>query len=492
MKHICKQFNKVTVLDQVDFTLHENEIHALTGENGAGKSTLMKILTGLHQANEGSIYVNGSEHRFLHPLDAEKQGIVFIHQELNLLPYLSISANCFLGKEIHNTFGVLHEKEMQRRTEAKLQEIGLSLSGKTLVGSLPIGHQQIVEITKALLVPNIRVIVMDEPTASLSKYETEYLFDIIRDLKTKGVSIVYISHRMEEIFSLCDRITILRDGKHVHTGKIADIDLQKTISLMVGRVLTQQFPKRKYKKARKILSVCNLNKKKTFSDISFDLHEGEILGIAGLVGAGRSDLLHALFGSEAFDFGQIKLEEKDIIFRSPHHAMLYDFAFVTEDRKQEGFVHVFDIKKNLSLPNLKEVSKRFLLSFPKEQQLAENLCKMLNVKYNSTTQTVESLSGGNQQKIVVSKWLCTLPKILLLDEPTRGIDVGSKYEIYQLMHDLSKQGVSIIIVSSELPEILGMSDRILVMRAGRIEGEFLKEEASQENIMQVAAHQEVV
>lgn len=486
MKGINKSFGGVQVLNDAEFEITDGEVHALMGENGAGKSTLMKILTGVYTRDSGTVIVDGREVIYKSPQEAERDGIVFIYQELNSLEDLTVEANMFLGKEIRNSFGVCDKKAMEEKTREILNKLGVNIEPSEVMSDLSVGQQQMIEIAKALMV-DAKVIIMDEPTAALTQGETVILFDVIKSLREKGVSIVYISHRMEEIFQLCDRITILRDGNYIGTEKITDIDINEVVKMMIGREIGERYPKRNTPIGEEILKVEALTKKGKFENISFSVRKGEVLGISGLMGSGRTEIMQAIFGNLPFESGKIEIEGKPAIISSPEHAIRYGIGFITEDRKEEGLMLEESIEKNVSLTNLDKISrKNVVIEKKKEDELVERAIKDLNIKCFGPSHECNKLSGGNQQKVVFAKWIYSNPKILLLDEPTRGVDVGAKKEIYTIMNDLASKGLAIVMASSDLPEILGMSDRIMVVREGLIQGILEQKEADQEKIMILA------
>lgn len=485
MTDIHKAFGPVQVLTGVSFDLKPGEIHALMGENGAGKSTLMKILTGIHPKDQGEITYKGKKTSFKNPKEAEKAGISVIHQELNIIPELTVAENFFLGKEkTAGKTGILRNKEMNEEAKAWLMELGIKLDPKKSAAECSVGQQQMIEIARAVSA-NSEVLIMDEPTAALTKKEIDVLFNVMNGLKKKNVAIVYISHRMEEIFSMCDRITVLRDGASVGTRVIKETNFQEVVKMMVGRELGEQFPERKVTPGKVRLTVENLSSSTGVKSASFDLKEGEILGVAGLMGAGRTELMRALFGADKSS-GVIQIEGKTLKKPTPKKSIRAGMAFVTEDRKGEGLILNQTVRENLSTAQFNNISKWSLMNAKKEHASATELIKQLRIKTSGPEQEAKSLSGGNQQKIVIGKWLATNPSVLILDEPTRGVDVGAKKEIYQIMNDLTARGVSIIMVSSELPEILGMSDRILVMHEGKITAIMNRTDADQEKIMTAA------
>ncbi|GAF18750.1 LOW QUALITY PROTEIN: ribose ABC transport system, ATP-binding protein RbsA [Bacillus sp. JCM 19046] len=486
MSQISKSFSGNQVLKQVEFSLEKGEIHALMGENGAGKSTLMKILTGIYPRDEGVIRVKGQEVSYTHPKDAEEDGIAVIHQELNILPELSVAENLFLGNEqtIGKT-GWLKTKEMNRQAEQALAELGLNVKATERAGRLSVGKQQLIEIAKALKT-NADIIIMDEPTAALTDREIDTLFEVVRGLQEKGVTFVYISHRMEEIFSLCQRITVLRDGNYVATKVIAETSFDEIVKLMVGRELGGRYPDHDLTPGEVKLAVKELSRKDEFESVTFDVRAGEIFGIAGLMGAGRSEVVESIFGYRRADKGIIEIDGKKVSFKTPVDAINHRIGFVSEDRKTKGLIVDFSVRDNISLTNLAAVSSSGVMQTSKEQALYAELVKKLGVRTSGPNQTAKSLSGGNQQKVVIAKWLGINPKILILDEPTRGVDVGAKKRIYTIMNELAKQGVAIIMVSSELPEIIGMSTRVAVMFEGKLMKILDRAELSEETIMHEA------
>lgn len=486
MTGISKAFSGNQVLKDVSFSLEKGEIHALMGENGAGKSTLMKVLTGIYKRDGGMIKVKGKEVNFSSPKEAEKAGIAVIHQELNILPHLSIAENMFLGKE--ETVGktsILKTKSMNDKTKKILFELGLDVNPSSPASELSVGKQQIVEIAKALSA-EAEVIVMDEPTAALTDREIDTLFKTIRDLQKKGVSFIYISHRMEEIFSLCDRITVLRDGEFAGEKFIRDTSFEEVVQMMVGRELGERFPERHAQIGEVKLAVRGLTRNGHFENVSFDLHKGEVLCIAGLMGAGRTEVAQTLFGYRKATAGEVELDGKKVKIDSPGAAKKLGIGYVTEDRKSEGLLVDFTVEENISLTNFREISKYGLISRKKESALFLSMKERLGIRTSGPHQTAKSLSGGNQQKVVIAKWLGIEPDLLILDEPTRGVDVGAKKEIYSIINQLAERGVAVLMISSELPEVLGMADRVLIMHEGKLAGELSKEEMTQEKIMHYA------
>lgn len=485
MRGINKAFGGNPVLQNAGFVLTDGEIHALMGENGAGKSTLMKILTGVYTRDAGTVIVNGKEVTYNNAQEAEKEGIVFIHQELNVLFDLTVEENMFLGKEIHNRFGVCNKKAMQKEVRRILDILGVNIKPDAKMDTLSVGQQQMIEIAKALMV-DAKVIIMDEPTAALSQSETVTLFKVVRSLKEKGVSIVYISHRMEEIFELCDRITILRDGQYVGTRNIPETNMDEIVKMMIGREIGERYPERDTRLGEVIFEVKNLNCPGIFQNVNFNVRAGEVLGVAGLMGAGRTEIMQSIFGNMPHVTGQIFMNGQEIHNKNPWDAMDNGIGFITEDRKIEGLMLDKSIMENISIANLDRISQKGVLNKKREQEMTQQGIEDLHIKCTGAQHACGNLSGGNQQKVVFAKWIFTEPKVLILDEPTRGVDIGAKKEIYSIINKLADTGVAIIMVSSELPEILGMSDRIMVVHEGKIGGFIDKKEANQENIMILA------
>jgi len=495
MKSITKEFPGVKALDGVSFTAMPGEVHALCGENGAGKSTLMKILSGLYPNGtyDGAIHINGREKHFRKIKDAEEAGIAIIYQELALVRDLSIGENLFLGQEPAR-FGVINWEHVYKESERWLREVGLTdVNPEQKVGNLGIGKQQLVEIAKALS-KKANILILDEPTAALTEQEVDILLAILREFKKRGVACIYISHKLNEVFAVADKVTVLRDGQTVGTYPIQDIDEDKVIAMMVGRELKERYPRHDANPGEAVMrvsrySVMNPDRPgvKVIDDVSFEVRKGEILGIAGLMGAGRTELVMSLFGCYAgASVGTVEIDGKRVRIRNTEEAIKHGMALVSEDRKKYGLVLSMDIKSNVTLASLRSISSGGLIDPNKEIASGEQYFRSLRIKANSVETVVGTLSGGNQQKVVLGKWLLTRPKILILDEPTRGIDVGAKFEIYGIMNELARQGVAIIMVSSELPELLGMSHRVLVIAEGRLTGEFRAEDATQERIMTAA------
>ena len=485
MRGIDKSFGSNQVLKQAGFTLESGEVHALMGENGAGKSTLMKILTGVYTKDAGTVLVDGKEVNYKNPQEAEKAGIVFIYQELNVMFDLTVEENLFMGKEIHGKFGICDKKAMQKKAQEALNILGVNISPKTVMAELSVGQQQMVEICKALMA-DAKVIIMDEPTAALTQSETVALFKVIESLRKKGVSMVYISHRMEEIFELCDRITVLRDGSYIGVKNIPETNMNEIVKMMIGREIGERYPSRNVKIGKEVLKVKELTRKGTFHDVNFSVRAGEVLGVSGLMGAGRTEIMQAIFGNLSYESGTIEIDGKEVKISNPRQAMEHGIGFITEDRKTEGLMLDKSIRENISLCNLRRISKSSVISREAEKNMVAEAIKDLHIKCFGSYHECNNLSGGNQQKVVLAKWILTNPKILILDEPTRGVDIGAKKEIYSIINKLAAQGVAIIMVSSELPEVLGMSDNIMIVREGEVRGIISYEEANQERVMTLA------
>lgn len=498
MNHITKEFPGVKALDDVCFKVKRGEIHGLVGENGAGKSTLMKILSGVypHDTYDGEILVEGEKQSFEKIKDSENVGIGIIYQELTLIKYLSIGENIFLGNEFKKN-GIIDWDRTFKEAENILKQVKLYDSPETKIIELGIGKQQLVEIAKALS-KNVKILILDEPTSALNETDTQNLLSIIRELKEKGVTCIYISHKLEEILDIADTVTIIRDGRTICTRNMRDEKERLTeadmISYMVGRKITQRFPREEHVPGEVVLEVNDwtvynpeIHEKVVLDHINFKARKGEILGIAGLMGAGRTELAMSLIGAYGYNrTGKIKIEGKEVKIKNPREAILNGIGYLTEDRKAKGLILMMDIKNNISICSLDKISKHMVIDSNNEIIKANKYKDILNIKTPSIEQKVENLSGGNQQKVAIAKWLMTEPKILILDEPTRGIDVGAKYEIYTIMNKLVNRGVCVIMISSELPEILGMSDRIIVMDRGKITGELNWKEATQEKVMYYA------
>ncbi len=497
IENVTKEFPGVKALSNVSFKVKRGEIHGLCGENGAGKSTLMKILAGVYpyESYEGHIYLEGEELKFTHSAirQAIEKGIAIVYQELALAPQMTVGENIFLGRE-PNKRGIINWYELYSKTKEILEKYKLEIPFSAKVADLSVGRQQMVEIAKALS-ENAKILILDEPTSALTEAEVDTLMDILRVLKDNGVTCIYISHKLEEFFRITDSITVLRDGMVVDTVPTTETTTEKVIAMMVGREMKERFPVRKRNIGNVVLEIENLTAydplnpdRKRLDDISFTVRSGEVLGIAGLMGSGRSELVTTIFGEYGVNVsGKIKLEGKEISVKSAREAMNNHISLVPEDRKKMGLILIQSVLKNISLPNIKRFSTLFKINEYKELQECKSYVDYLSIKTPSLNTVVNTLSGGNQQKVVIAKWLMSQPKLLILDEPTRGIDVGAKYEIYKLINKLAEEGVAIIMISSELPEILGMSDRILVMHEGKCTGILTREEATQEKIMTLAA-----
>jgi len=485
---ISKAFPGVRALDQVSFDLRRGEVHALVGENGAGKSTLMKILSGVYQADEGTIRYKGREIRFHDSTQARDAGIGIIYQELNLIPHLSVAANIFIGREPLTRLGTLNEKKMNREAVSILERLNLRIDPTITLNRLPISKQQMVEIAKSLSFDS-DVLIMDEPTSALTESEIDELFTVIHTLRDRGVAIIYISHRLEELKHIVDRISIFRDGRYVSTDEYSSITLEEIVNRMVGRTLEQKFPTRhNVPTTEKILEVRNVVRRGVLHDISFDLYRGEILGFAGLMGAGRSELARAIFGADPIESGTVTMNGKKLTSLSPSASIRAGIAYLSENRKQEGLAVRMKVAENVSLANMAGVSSRLgVISRRRELNACRRYVEELAIRTPSLLQVVNNLSGGNQQKVVVAKWLFCDSKILIFDEPTRGIDVGTKFAIYELIERLAREGVGIIMISSELPEILGMTDRVIVLHEGSLEATLVTKNTTQEEILNFAA-----
>ncbi len=497
MRGIGKSFGPVRALNDVDLELDKGEVLALMGENGAGKSTLMNVLSGALVHYEGDIFIDGKREQVGSPIAARALGIAKIHQELQMAKELSIAENMFMGREKVGKLGMVDKRAQEEEAARYLEMMDLDLSPKRQLKTLRVGEQQMVEIAKAIAL-NARILIMDEPTSAISKAETEQLFRVIRRLAADGVGIIYITHRLEEVFEIADRLTILRDGELIGSVMTRETDRDQIISMMVGREIRDMYPKNKVAIGAEILRVEHLNLKerqgssaRPLHDVSFRLHRGEVLGIGGLLGAGRSEILECLFGVHPQNSsGDIYVDGEKVAIRSPGDAIAQGFSFATEDRKGKGLVMLRSIGENMSLPLLKHFTKRIFMDTQAEEAAWDVQMQAMRIKARDARTLCQALSGGNQQKVVLGRWLMTKPRVLLLDEPTRGIDVGAKAEIYQLITELAGQGIGIIVISSELPEIIGISDRIITLCEGRVTGEFLQEEATQEKLLYAATLRE--
>lgn len=484
VRDVSKIFPGVRALDQVSLRIRKGEIHALVGENGAGKSTLMKILNGNYKKDAGSIYIDGKEAEIRCPDDARSFGISIIFQELNLVPHLSVAENIFMGRLRREGKKLIDWKQVYQRAGALMERIGYPIDTRTAVEKLSVAQKQMVEIAKAISYSNTKLILMDEPSATLTNRECEKLFEVIRSLKEQGISVIYISHKLEEIAELCEWVTILRDGKIIDTGAVSDFTKDDMISKMIGREISDKFPARSSKPGDKeILRVEGLSRHGVISDISFSLREGEVLGFAGLVGAGRTEIARAVIGMDYTDMGEIYVEGKRARIRSPKDALRSGIAYLSEDRKQEGLVLKAPVKWNISMANMSRILSAGMVNEKKDEAIADEMIDKILIKTPSREQYAMNLSGGNQQKIVVAKWLNTDAKIFIFDEPTRGIDVGAKYEIYVLINELVQEGKSVILISSELPEVLEMCDRVLVINKGKLAAELTGENMNAQSVM---------
>ena len=492
-KNITKKFSGVTALSNISLELHPGKVNAIIGENGAGKSTLMKIISGVYTEYEGDVMLNGVKVIYKNPKEASEQGVIIIHQELNLIPYLNITENLFLGNELINRLGLLDTSRMRKKAKELLSRLHLDIDPDTRINQLRVGQQQLVEIAKALLLES-NVLIMDEPTSAVSDHEVALLFQIINDLKAKGVAVVYISHKLNELFEIADRFTVLRDGEKIGSGIMKGTTHQQIIQMMVGRNLSESIRKKDNIQQKEVLRVENLcfhnpenTKDLLVNDVSFSLKKGEVLGICGLMGAGRTEVLEAIFGLyPAYVSGKIFVEGVEKQIKSVSDAISAGIGLVPEDRKLQGLILNMDVTRNTSLAILERISNFDFINKKKEEEISLNYIQKLKTQVKSPRMEVQKLSGGNQQKVVIAKWLATNPKVLLLDEPTRGIDIGAKAEIYKLIHELAEQGIGIVVVSSELPEILAVSDTILVLSESKLTATMSREEATEEIIMKAA------
>ncbi|ANX00479.1 D-ribose transporter ATP-binding protein [Thermoclostridium stercorarium subsp. leptospartum DSM 9219] len=486
MKGITKSFPGVKALDGVDFQLKYGETHVIMGENGAGKSTFIKIITGVHSLDEGEIYLHGNKVNIRTPRDSLDLGIAAIYQHSTGYPDLSVTENIFIGHEkISRHTKTILWNEMHEEAEKLLKMLGADFDPRVRLGALSVAQQQIVEIAKALST-NAKIIIMDEPTAALTKRESEQLYKIVEQLKKRGTSIIFISHRFEDMYRLADRVTVLRDGKYIGTWNRDEINTNDIIVAMVGREINQIFPPKKTVIGEELFRVENLSKTGYFKDISFSVHKGEIVGLTGLVGAGRSEVCQAIFGITHLDSGSVYIEGKEVKITSPLQAMELGIGYLPEDRQKQGLILGWDIEKNITLPTLDKYANKGWLNPEQEKEVAEEYARKLKVKANDVSVPVSSLSGGNQQKVIIAKLLATNLKVIILDEPTKGVDVGAKVAIYEIINSLAEQGYGIVMVSSEMPEILGMCDKIVVMREGRITAVFDRKEATSEKILEAS------
>ncbi len=487
LDRISKRFGATQALDGVSLELWPAEAHALVGENGAGKSTLVKILAGVHQPDTGTIELDGTAVQIRGPAHARSLGIAVIHQEPRLFPDLSVAENVFLGHQPKTRLGSIDWASMRRAAQRLFAQLEVSISAESPVRGLSMADQQLVEIAKALSL-DARILIMDEPTASLSLHEVERLFSIVRPLRDRGLAILFVSHRLEEVFDLCERATVFRDGKHVITAPVSGLTTADLIRQMVGRDVSL-FPQATTAPGDVLLEARGLSRSDTFQDISFSVRAGEIVGFAGLIGAGRTEVARVLFGIDRADRGEVLLQGRPVVFDSPSAALRAGIAYVPEDRHQQGLVLDFPIASNVSLPILPRLFPRFFVDRPVERKLAERYAAQFRVRMTDVEQLVSALSGGNQQKVVIAKWLATEPRVLILDEPTRGIDIGAKIEVHRIISELAAGGLGIILISSDLPEVLAMADRILVMHEGRLTAEISRAEATEERVMFAATGQ---
>jgi rhamnose transport system ATP-binding protein len=485
LEHATKSFGAVHALEDGDIELYGGEVHGLVGENGAGKSTLVKILAGVHRPDAGRLVLDGEEAIFENAKQSQAAGIAIIFQEPTLFPDLTVAENIFVGMQPLKRFRRIDTRRMRREASAVFEQLGVRLDPDRLARGLSIADQQLVEIVKALT-SNARVIVMDEPTAALTSTEVERLFGIVETLRARGNAILFVSHRLEEIFALCQRVTVMRDGRHVLTKPIGELTVPSIIRAMVGRDMDALFPKVAAEQGDVVLKVDRLTREGVFTDVSFEVRRGEIVALAGLVGAGRSEVARAIFGIDRWDAGAVEVAGKRLPAASPTSAMAAGLALVPEDRRQQGLVMDFSIERNIALASLDTVRRGGLIPRGAERRFARDWALRLQLKYGKLTNPVWTLSGGNQQKVVLAKWLARKPTVLIVDEPTRGIDVGTKAEVHRLLSELAAQGVAVLMISSELPEVLGMADRIVVLFEGRVMREFAREEATEDAIMHAA------
>lgn len=489
MQGITKTFPGVVALDDVTFDSRAGEVHAVVGENGAGKSTLMKILAGVYEPDCGEIRLDGQTVRIPSPHAAQQLGISIIYQELNLLRDLNVAQNVFLGRESRGPLGFVDEAGQEARAREVLRRLGVDIDPRERLGRLSVAQQQMVEIAKALSL-NARVVIMDEPSAALGGRDLEYLFDVIKALKQQGVGVIYISHRIAEVFEIADRVTVFKDGKVVGTFKVSDIDRPFLVRMMIGRSLSETFPARGVQAGGEVLRIEGLCVADRLKDICLSVHAGEIVGISGLVGAGRTELAQAIFGTRRIDAGTVKVKGRKVSIGNPQRALRHRIGYLTEDRNAEGLVMGQSVKDNAALPSLDQRQRWGIINRKAEQQVVDEASKSLQLRAPSLSADVENLSGGNRQKVVLAKWLMSGPELLIFDEPTRGIDVGAKAEIWQLMRELACQGKAVLMISSELTEVIGMSDRVIVMHRGRIVGEIPADRATEQAVMMLATYGE--
>jgi rhamnose transport system ATP-binding protein len=485
LQHATKSFGAVHALEDGDIELFGGEVHGLVGENGAGKSTLVKILAGVHRPDAGRLVIDGNEAIFENAKQSQAAGIAIIFQEPTLFPDLTVAENIFVGTQPLKRFRRIDGRRMRREAAGVFDQLGVRLDPDRLARGLSIADQQLVEIAKALT-SNARVIVMDEPTAALTNTEVERLFGIVEALRARGNAVLFVSHRLEEIFAICQRVTVMRDGRHVLTRPVGELTVQSVIRAMVGRDMDALFPKVAAERGNVVLKVDRLTHEGVFTDVSFEVRQGEIVALAGLVGAGRSEVARAIFGIDRWDAGSVEVAGRRLRPGSPTSAMAAGVALVPEDRRQQGLLMDFSIERNIALASLDEVRRGGLIPRGAERRFAKDWAVKLQLKYGKLANPVWTLSGGNQQKVVLAKWLARRPTVLIVDEPTRGIDVGTKAEVHRLLSELAAQGVAVLMISSELPEVLGMADRIVVLFEGRVTGEFARAEATEDAIMHAA------
>ncbi len=486
LEGISKYFPGIKALDGVNLKVRSGEVHALIGENGAGKSTLVKVITGIYQPDEGRIILNGEEVTFKNPIASQQMGIAAIHQEATMFPQLSVVENIYMGHHLKKKgLGLIDWKTMKRHTKELLSRLELDIDPETPVNKLSTAQRHMVEIVKALSI-DANIIIMDEPTSAFSTRETEDLYKIIRQLKKEGKAIIFISHKFEDIYEIADYFTVLRDGRYIGEGVVSSTEQNEIIQMMVGRNLTQMFPKKKVQIGECILKVVGLSHETYFKDVSFELHRGEILGFFGLIGAGRSEVMETIFGILERSSGKVFLKNREIQINSPNDAINMGIAYVPEDRQIEGVILAMNIRENVTLPIIDMISGNGILDKSRERKITEEYGKQMEIKASSWEQSVNNLSGGNQQKVVLAKWLATKPEILILDEPTKGIDVATKARVHEFISELVEHGLGIILVSSEIPEILGMSDKVIVMHEGEVTGVFDRKEATSENLIKAA------
>ena len=486
MKGMKKYFYGVKALDGVDFKIRNGEVHALIGENGAGKSTLVKILAGVHQPTAGNIIFNDKPVQFPSPQVSQQAGISAIHQEATMFLELSIAENIFMGHHIRNKSNrLLSWKEMKSKTQKLLDKLELDIHPDTKVKNLSVAQRHMVEVAKALSL-NAKIVIMDEPTSALTLKEVEYLYKIIKKLKSEGKAIIFISHKFEEVFEIADYFTVLRDGKYIGEGRMADVTIDKIIQMVIGRSLEQMYPKLEAEQGDIILKVENLTKIGLFKNVSFELHKGEILGFFGLVGAGRSEVMQTIFGIDSKTSGDVFINGEKVNIANPSDAMNHGLAYLPEDRQIQGTILAMNVRENITLPIIDRISRHIFLDRNREFEITDKYGKHIEIKASGWEQLVEDLSGGNQQKVVLAKWIATKPRILIMDEPTKGIDVATKATVHNFISELAKNGVAIILISSELPEILGMSNNVIVMHEGVITAKFTREEANSEKIIKAA------